>query len=240
MVAEPRCTCTVVRDGDRRGDRQACWRLVEEGTRVVGDVRGGGPERFCLIVQMLASETGERVSTVLLDVLAVKLADRMPDGAVSMQDVAIQDVATHDMRRGALVRRIRAFIDSHLGDPELTPAAVAAAHHISLRYLHKLFEPEGHGVAGLIRQRRLERCRQDLLDPAQVDRPVAGIAARWGFSSAAHFSRVFREAYGLPPAAFRRAYRLGAASSESSTSGNATNRTRSRRASSAGGSVAAA
>ena len=235
MVAEPRCTCTVARDGDRR----ACWRLVEEGTRVVGDVRGGEPERFRLIVQMLASETGERVSTVLLDVL-VTLADPMPDGAVSMQDATIQDAATHDMRRGALVRRIRAFIDSHLGDPELTPAAVAAAHHISLRYLHKLFEPERHGVAGLIRQQRLERCRHDLLDPAQVDRPVAGIAARWGFSSAAHFSRVFREAYGLPPAAFRRAYRLGAASSESSTSGNATNRTRRRRASSAGGSVAAA
>jgi AraC-like DNA-binding protein len=239
MVAEPRCTCTVTRDGDRR----ACWRLVEEGTRVVGDVHGGEPERFRLIVQMLASETEERVSTVLLDVL-VTLADHMPDGAVSMQDMSmqdatIQDVATHDMRRGALVRRIRAFIDSHLGDPELTPAAVAAAHHISLRYLHKLFEPERHGVAGLIRQRRLERCRHDLLDPAQVDRPVAGIAARWGFSSAAHFSRVFREAYGLPPAAFRRAYRLGAASSESSTSGNGTNRTRGRRASSAGGSVAA-
>ena len=95
-------------------------------------------------------------------------------------------------------------------------------------------------MAGLIRQWRLERCRRDLLDPAQVDRPVAGIAARWGFSSAAHFSRVFREAYGLPPAAFRRVYRLGAASSEASTSGKATNRTRRRRASSAGGSVAAA
>jgi AraC-like DNA-binding protein len=115
-------------------------------------------------------------------------------------------------RRQALLRRIHAFIESHLGDPQLSPAAVAAAHHISLRYLHKLFEPGTHGVAAVIRQRRLERCRDDLLDPAQVDRPVAGIAARWGFSSAAHFSRVFREAYGLPPAEFRRAYRLPAAS----------------------------
>jgi AraC-like DNA-binding protein len=115
--------------------------------------------------------------------------------------------ATH---RQALRARIHAFIETHLGQPELTPAAVAAAHHISLRYLHKLFEPEPHGVAGWIRQRRLERCRDDLLDPVQADRPVAGIAARWGFSSAAHFSRVFREAYGLPPAEFRRTRRLAA------------------------------
>jgi AraC-like DNA-binding protein len=114
--------------------------------------------------------------------------------------------------RQALVSRIRAYIESHLGDPQLSPPEVARAHHISLRYLHKLFEPEPHGVAGLIRQRRLERCRDDLLDPMQAGRPVAGIAARRGFSSAAHFSRVFRDAYGLPPAEFRRARGLGAAS----------------------------
>jgi RNA polymerase sigma-70 factor, ECF subfamily len=70
-------------------------------------------------------------------------------------------------------------------------------------------------------------------------RPVAGIAARWGFSSAAHFSRVFRDAYGMPPGEFRRAY-LSPSTLSSSTSGNATNRTRKRRALSAGGSVAAA
>jgi AraC-like DNA-binding protein len=168
-------------------------------------------ERFRLIVQTL-SETGERVSTVLLDVLAVTLADRSADGVGEIPDGAVRDVAVRDARRGGLVGRIHAFIEAHLGDPTLTPAAVAAAHHISLRYLHKLFEPEPQGVAGMIRQRRLERCRHDLLDPGQADRPVAGIAARWGFSSAAHFSRVFRDAYGLPPAEFRRVYRLGAAS----------------------------
>ena len=238
MVAEPGGTCTVVRAVDRRGDRQTCWRLVEEGGHAAGDARCVGPsvdgqivratvglvrgaepdagrfagasrpdhERFWLIVQT-HSETGERVSTVLLDVVAVTLVDRMADRAVEMQDGAMRDA-----RRGGLVGRIRAFIDAHLGDPELTPAAVAAAHHISLRYLHKLFEPEPQGVAGMIRQRRLERCRHDLLDPSQADRPVAGIAARWGFSSAAHFSRVFRDVYGLPPAEFRRVYRLEAAS----------------------------
>lgn len=252
MVAEPGGTCTVV----RAVDRQASWRLVdvrssepgaepgaEDGVvrATVGLVRvadpatgrlagatGPGRERYQLVVRMDAGEPGPRAITVVLDVLATTAAERPAEGAV-----------LPDVRHGDLVRRIHAYIDSHLGDPGLSPAVVAAAHHISLRYLHKLFEPEPHGVAALIRQRRLERCRDELLDPGRADRPVAGIAARWGFSSAAHFSRVFRDAYGMPPGAFRRAYRAPSTSSPS-TSGNATNRTRKRRALSAGGSVAAA
>jgi AraC-like DNA-binding protein len=142
------------------------------------------------------------LAVAALEVLATRLAPDLDDGH------AVPPV----VHRQSLLARIHAFIESHLGDPELSPAAVAAAHHISLRYLHKLFEPGSHGVAGMIRQRRLERCRDDLLDPGRVDRPVAAIAARWGFSSAAHFSRVFREAYGLPPAEFRRVHHLSEAS----------------------------
>jgi transcriptional regulator GlxA family with amidase domain len=50
---------------------------------------------------------------------------------------------------------------------------------------------------------RLERCRQDLRDPTQRNRPVAAIGAQWGFLSAPHFSRVFRDAHGVSPAEFR-------------------------------------
>jgi AraC-like DNA-binding protein len=32
---------------------------------------------------------------------------------------------------------------------------------------------------------------------------VSAIAARWGLMDAAHFSRAFRAAYGLPPAEYR-------------------------------------
>jgi len=95
------------------------------------------------------------------------------------------------------------FIDQRLADPELSPSAIAAAHHISLRYLHKLFEAQPTTVSGWIRQRRLERCRRDLLDPALGDWSVSAIAARWGLIDAAHFGRLFRAAYGLPPAEYR-------------------------------------
>jgi AraC-like DNA-binding protein len=60
-------------------------------------------------------------------------------------------------------------------------------------------------VSGWIRQRRLEGCRRDLLDPTFGDRSVSAIAARWGLTDAAHFSRLSVAAYGLPPAEYRRA-----------------------------------
>jgi AraC-like DNA-binding protein len=114
------------------------------------------------------------------------------------------DAAPPATRAGALPTRIHAYVEERLGDPGLTPAAIADAHHISLRYLYKVFEPEGRGVADWIRRRRLERCRRDLLDPALAERPVRATGARWGSPDAARFNRSFRAAYGLPPAEYRR------------------------------------
>ncbi|MCO1660915.1 helix-turn-helix domain-containing protein [Pseudonocardia humida] len=134
-----------------------------------------------------------RLGTAVLDLLTVALAEQTGD------KVALPPAT----QAGDLRLRIGAFIESHLEDPDLSPARIAESHHISLRYLHRLFESTGDGVAGRIRQRRLERIRRDLLDPGQAHRPVYAIAARWGLGSAAHFNRLFREVYGMPPAEFR-------------------------------------
>ncbi|WP_461009966.1 helix-turn-helix domain-containing protein [Streptomyces capparidis] len=126
-------------------------------------------------------------------------------GALVAHELEAEDALTPESRRTALVLQIRAFIDEHLGDPMLTPRTVAAAHHISPRYLHCLFKDQDTTVAAWIRRRRLERCRRDLGDPSLVHRPIGAIAARWGFSHAADFSRAFRTAYGLSPSDYRQA-----------------------------------
>lgn len=110
-----------------------------------------------------------------------------------------EGVLSPESRRRALRTRIRDFIDRNLGDPSLSPAAVAAAHGISVRHLHQLFAAEGEAPAAWIRHRRLERCRRDLADPRLRGRPVRSIAARWGFTDPATFSRVFRRVYGMTP-----------------------------------------
>ncbi|MEU9429818.1 helix-turn-helix domain-containing protein [Streptomyces sp. NPDC048342] len=98
----------------------------------------------------------------------------------------------------ALLLRIQAFIDRHLADPDLTPQAIARAHHISLRYLHKLFESENVTVGRWIQRRRLEECRRDLTRNGN-GLTIAAVAHRWGFTNATHFSRVFRTAHGMSP-----------------------------------------
>lgn len=103
-----------------------------------------------------------------------------------------------------LVLRVRAYIDTHLGNPDLSPTQIAAAHFVSVRYLHKLFEAEGVSVSRWIRERRLDRCRRDLGDPARCDETVARIGMRWGFTDAAHLSRLFRDAYDCAPTDYRR------------------------------------
>ncbi len=139
----------------------------------------------------LDAHEGFRVCTAVVDLLSATLS-------------ASNGGADGKPRRQALVERILAYIEDQLGDPELSPARVAQTHHISIRYLHKLFAEQNITVAGFIRNRRLERSRRDLLDPAQRSRPVSAIGARYGFTDPAHFSRVFRAAYGSPPGAYRR------------------------------------
>jgi AraC-like DNA-binding protein len=138
---------------------------------------------------------GARLGGAVLDLFAVALAARLDR----------EEQVPAGTHQRALLLRVQAFIEARLGDPELSPGAIAAAHYISPRYLYKLFEAEGQGwgVAGWIRQRRLERCRRDLLDPALAGRSVSAIAARWGLVNATHFSRAFRGAYGVAPVEYR-------------------------------------
>jgi AraC-like DNA-binding protein len=102
-----------------------------------------------------------------------------------------------------LLDRSLEYIDENLGDPELRPARVAGALFVSVRTLYSVFESAGISVAAMIRERRLERCRKDLADPARFDEPVASIGARWGFTSPSYFSAVFVRGSGLSPRDFR-------------------------------------
>jgi len=102
--------------------------------------------------------------------------------------------------------RVLAYVRAHLADPDLSQVTVAAAHHVSLRTLQRLFEREPQSVAELIRSLRLEAIREDLLDPRRVSHPVMVLAAHWGFTEQSHFTRAFKGYYGVTPGALRKAH----------------------------------
>ena len=107
-----------------------------------------------------------------------------------------------ESQREAHLERVRRYVDQYLAEPDLTPARVAAANHISVRYLHWLFHGMGVSVTQYIIRERLDRCRRELTSPATNRRKVSDIALSAGFSDVTHFSRRFKQEFGRSPRAF--------------------------------------
>lgn len=127
----------------------------------------------------------------MLDVAAIAYA-----GAVKTEGISGSLAATRRID-------ITNYIEQRLGEPDLSPESIAAAFHITLRYLHRLFDTEADTLARYIRRRRIEECARALASPLQRGRSISSIAYDYGFSSLAHFSKVFREHYGVSPSDYR-------------------------------------
>ncbi|WP_327276447.1 hypothetical protein OG609_34810 [Streptomyces sp. NBC_01224] len=140
-----------------------CYLGVTESEvdQVVGvPVRGGeGPGTLVSdFLSSLAAKAEFRRSTI---------RDRLSRTAVHLLSVLVMELLetstadeAADGSRGGneMLSRIQAFIEEHLKDPNLSPE-IARAHHISVRYLHKLFQNDGITVSQRVRRRRLESCR---------------------------------------------------------------------------------
>ena len=94
------------------------------------------------------------------------------------------------------------YINLHLAEPGLAPEKAAAALKMSVRQLHRLFEPSGTTFAQYLTMRRLEECRAAIMNPIR-DRGVTDIAFAWGFNSFTTFHRNFRQAFGVAPSELR-------------------------------------
>ncbi len=66
-----------------------------------------------------------------------------------------------------------------------------------------IFAGEKDSVSSVYPQRRLEEVAHQLTDTRWRGRSICEIAFDWGFNSAPHFSRSFRERYGLSPREYR-------------------------------------
>ncbi|MCQ9133094.1 helix-turn-helix domain-containing protein [Streptomyces hilarionis] len=164
-----------------------------------------------------ASRLGALLSPLLSDLARAAAEARPPLGESLARNAVnvLSTLAAEQLGRAApaapgptgarppVLARILEYVELHLPEPDLCPEGIARAHHISVRYLHKLFQDEGATVGRWILRRRLEECRRDLARHGRGSRTIAAVAGRWGFLSATHFSRVFRTAYGMSPREWR-------------------------------------
>lgn len=91
----------------------------------------------------------------------------------------------------------RQYMRARLDDAELTPVQVARALGLSPRSLARLFAAEGSTPSRWLWNERLAQAHR-LLVQGEVGR-VTDAALACGFTSFSHFSRAFRQAYGVAP-----------------------------------------
>ncbi len=104
---------------------------------------------------------------------------------------------------GARRVQARCFIEAHLKDPELSPTTIARALDVSPRYLRMLFAADRETVSEYILRRRLEECARNLASSMWRGQTITEIAFAGGFNSTTHFSRAFRQQFGVTPRQYR-------------------------------------
>lgn len=106
--------------------------------------------------------------------------------------------------RHVLCARVKSYIEQHLADLELSVDSIAQGCGMSVRSIHRAFQSESaDSVSHYLWMRRLNRCAASLRDPEQVHRSITDICFAWGFNSTSHFSRLFKEQFGVPPREYR-------------------------------------
>lgn len=154
----------------------------------------GGTSALDLMLAMIAEQHG---ATVAADVAEQFLHTRIRPPSES-QRMAVE------WRYGITDRRLARAItlmEEHTGHP-LTTRALAHFAGISPRQLERLFVRQfGRVPSRFYLELRLRQAQLMLL---QSTEPIARIAARFGFASASHFGRCYRDVFKETPGQFRR------------------------------------
>jgi AraC-like DNA-binding protein len=140
----------------------------------------------CEMDTIAADPAGSEVAVATLQLIRALVASAVDD-----------DRAGREACAEALWPLVLAYIEAHLTEHDLSPARIADANNISLRYLYKLCARHDLRLVEWIIERRLQGARQELEGPGS--RTVAAIAFRWGFIDPAHFSGRFRQAFAMSP-----------------------------------------
>jgi AraC family transcriptional regulator len=149
-----------------------------------------------LEMEMLAGgETGLLYADSLAQALAARylLLNEDSDQAVARQISPLPQ---------AILRHVKEYMEAHLQN-DLSLHQLARETHYSRGHFLRMFRAAtGKTPHQYLTERRIERAKRIFRDEEKTS--LIDIAARCGFSSQSHMTRVFREQTGVTPSAFKR------------------------------------
>jgi AraC family transcriptional regulator, positive regulator of tynA and feaB len=134
----------------------------------------------------IRNRSGQDVADIVVQMTRLALLESADENAWADSKETIQE-------------RVKRYISSHLRDPDLSITKLADSTQCTKRYLHMAFHSEKISISDYILKLRLDRCREDLLNSAFARRSITDIAYSWGFNNSNHFSRCFKQQFGVSP-----------------------------------------
>lgn len=154
---------------------------------------GGASPTFDLMLHLIRQRLGMAVA---LDVASVFIYDQSRAATDAQPLVSLGRLDGYDPRLAQAVRLMEAHVDR-----PLTISAIAKRSGVTARTLENTFRKSiGETPGAYYLRLRLNAARRLVVDTRV---PLAEVAARTGFSSAAAFSRAFSRTFRQPPARLR-------------------------------------
>jgi AraC-like DNA-binding protein len=170
-----------------------CGRHLQANEGLTSTVAAAATSLCAHLETGLSVDFQNRVARHLLDLIATSYA-------IAFDSVGTPTSSIVSGRHA----KVKLYIEQHLRDPDLSPCSIAGRLKLSSRYLRMIFASSNETVSAYILRRRLEECARQMADAQWRGHSIAEIAFAWGFNSAPHFTRSFRERYGLSPRHYRR------------------------------------
>lgn len=200
---------------DARRESRVTWTAFETVHLAIRRARVEailGPElpTSAMLARWLGASPAGRILAAQMRALAAEIDNLHPDERSGLLDITLDlaDLALRDVAErgggeeievaGSVFTAAMRLIDVNLANPGLDPDMLAALLGCSRATLYRCFAERDIAVAEAIRARRLEQARE-MLAHAPRSVPIADIAMRCGYLDPAHFSRLFRQEFGISP-----------------------------------------
>ncbi|WP_051901512.1 helix-turn-helix domain-containing protein [Methylotenera sp. L2L1] len=125
------------------------------------------------------------------------------DSALDLFTLALNNVRPQNIHlsrsRSLSLYRVKDFVARNLTNSALDSASIVAGTGLSERYINELFHDEELSLMRHVWKQRLANCYRDLSNPSFMSKQISEIALHWGFNDFSHFSRAFKQQYGVTP-----------------------------------------